>query len=164
MLRVRYAPGTEPWLPSADQVATLGRLLTAPAVAEIHPRASLSRLWAAQRPGRAIGACQVRAWARKAERDVFIFVDRSETPASVLWLLGHELGHLELRRAPLLELAVDVPQAPDYLTSDAAHEADPEEQACNAVGTAVLGLLTGRPRALDRLWWRRRVRALGICP
>lgn len=164
MLRIFYAACVEPWLPGADQVAAIGRLLTAPSRVDILPRAQLVQTWASQHPAQpTIEACQVRAWANKPSRRAWLFVDRSETRDSVLWLLGHELAHIELGLAPLLQAAVAAPHSADYLTSDAAHEAHPEERFANQVGAAVLGMLTGRRQALDRLWWRKRARTLAIC-
>jgi hypothetical protein len=52
------------------------------------------------------------------------------------------------------------PRPDDYLDDDEAHEAVAEEQLCNSEATLArqqLGLPA--PHALDRRWWRRRVRA-----
>lgn len=164
-LTLRYATGTEPWVPAVDQLALVDRLLRAPATVELLPRAALGATWARTHGGQAmpVPPCSIRAWASKATRNAYIFVDASETPTSVLWLLGHELAHLEITHAPLVELSVTVPRGPEYLATDEGHEADPEEQLCNRVGASLVELLTGKREMLDRRWWRRRAGTRGEC-
>lgn len=164
-LAVHFSEGTKRWLPSLEQLGLLDRLLRAPATVELLPRAKLAATWAQVHGGQALGVppCSIRAWANKETRNAYIFVDASETRDSVIWLMGHELAHLELRLAPLVELSVTVPRGPEYLATDEGHEADPEEQLVNQVGASVVELLTGRRQMLDRHWWRARARRMGAC-
>lgn len=156
-LHVRLYPGARPWLPSPQQLQTIDGLLTGPVEVELHPRASLAQVWRAVHHGEDLpgGPDSIRAWTSRDQ--VWIFVDRSETRRSALWLFGHELAHAELNRAPFLKLALAAPANPLYLVSDDAHEAAPEEQFANRAGATLLELLTGRGAALDRRWWRRRM-------
>ena len=160
-----FSRGVAAWWPTVEQVELLDRLLRAPATIALLPRAELAATWARVHGGQALGVppCSIRAWANKETRNAYIFIDASETRDSVIWLMGHELGHLELRRAPLVELSVTVPRGPEYLATDAGHEAAPEEQLVNQVGASVVELLTGRRQMLDRHWWRARARELGEC-
>lgn len=90
-----------------------------------------------------------------------LFVDPTETRASTLWLLLHELAHLEVGNAGLLRDAYrSIPKPPDYLHSDDAHESYPEEQLANLVATRMLVELGLPARPLDRRWWRQRVNRL----
>lgn len=157
-LQITVFPGTRRWLPELPQLQVIDQLLTGPARVELHRRADLTRIWREQHdaelPG---GPWSIRAWASGDQ--AFLFVDATETPRSTLWLLGHELAHVELNRAPLLKAAVAEARDPDYLISDDAHEASPEEQFANRAGATLLELLTGTRADLNRRWWRQRVQA-----
>lgn len=160
-LHVQVFPGTRPWLPALQHLQVIDRLLTGPAQVQLHRRADLTRVWreehGAELPG---GPWSIRAWST-GDR-AFIFVDPTETRQSTLWLFGHELAHVELNRAPLLKAAVAAPRDPDYLISDDAHEASPEEQLANRAGAMLLELLAGEREELDRRWWRQRVKARAL--
>ena len=90
---------------------------------------------------------------------VVLLSDATETPASLTWLLLHELAHVQVNNAPMLDKAFSsVPRPANYLTSDAAHERYPEEQMANLVADQLAPHFDSRP-GLNRIWWRRRVRS-----
>lgn len=135
----------------------LGRDVTV----EYHPRSAVGEVWARDHGGQTLPVkpYAFRAYARGNK--AVLFVDDTETRDSALWLLLHELAHLDLDNAPLVHRAYrSIPKAADYLRDDGAHEAHAEEQLANLVADQVAPALGGRP-GLDRLWWRRRVAALG---
>jgi hypothetical protein len=154
-------PGAERWAPDADVMQRLSCLLTRDVVVEIAPRAQVRAIWQRDHGGRPMpdyGPYAFRAYSRDGR--AVIFVDPTETQASTLWLLLHELAHLEVASARMLKSAYrSMPKPPGYMTNDAAHEAHPEEQLANLVATRTLAHLGLPPRQLDRLWWRRRVQA-----
>lgn len=163
LLQIRYAPGTEPWLPPQAVLDQISAWLAGPATLEIHPRAALPAVWAREHGGRPLNRdpWSFRAWAVKAQRRVFFFVDETETPQSVLWGLLHELGHLDLTGAGVVQAAVIYPRTASYMDTDEGHEADPEEQLVNWAALHLLGKLGYEPRTYDRHWWRQRVCQLG---
>ena len=127
------------------------------AVVEYHPRSAIRRVWASHHPGEPLPVPEnsFRAWSR-AGRAV-LFVDSSETYESALWLLLHELAHLDLVQSPMISRAYrSIAKPANYLSSDRAHESHPEEQLANIVATTVLGLIGYEPVQYDRLWWRSR--------
>lgn len=160
-IRVIAWPGTEPWLLHADQVRRLACLLSRDVTIEYVPRSQVAQVWARDHGGRPMPVAKYAFRAYSRGTKAVLFVDETETPASATWLLLHELGHIELPNANLLYSSFRyIPKPPGYLSSDEAHEAHPEEQLANQVATHTMPLL-GLPRkSLDRLWWRRRVRAL----
>ena len=159
-IRLRAGPGTEPWVPSADDLASLACALTSDVEVELHPRAKVASVWAQEHEGRVLPVDRYAFRAFSNGRRAVLFVDDSETRDSVLWLLVHELAHLELPQSRLLEEVYrNRERDPDYLRDDEAHEADLEEQFANRVADAMM-LRLGRPTGLDRRWWRARVRRM----
>jgi len=156
-LRIIVYPGAERWAPNEAAVDKLACLLSTSATVEYVPRAQLAQIWARDHGGTPppTNPYAFRAYSR-GNRTV-MFVDNTETPTSAMWLLLHELAHVNLSSAKLLCNAYRyMPRRADYLTSDAGHEAHPEEQLANQVATAMLPKL-GYPAAVcDRMWWRRR--------
>jgi len=153
-------PGAEPWAPRPDVVSRLSVLFPGEdAIVEILPRSMVERAWVTAHgnawpfPGRH----PFRAWAR--DQQVRIFVDGTETPESVTWLMLHELAHVALRRQPYLDLAYrSIPRPKGYVVDDEAHESYPEEQVANQVADAISAHF-GLPLGLNRHWWRERVEA-----
>lgn len=98
---------------------------------------------------------------------ICIFMDRAETPNSILWLLMHEFAHYNIRHTDMSPLGYFfalkrdewlkglgiTPQ--EYVDSvhlrnrDDLHEAEPEEVTVNNVATTIVG------ECYDRAWWRR---------
>ena len=136
----------------------LGEGLLGPQRVVIHPRSERDRAWGedhagAKAPG---GPYSFRAYTLGPVTR--IFVDNTETRASVGWLILHELAHAVVNRAPRLAAELrSRPHPANYATSDAAHEAVDEEQVANRVADLVAPRLGGRP-GLNRIWWRKRTR------
>lgn len=159
MLHVTYTPTAAPWLPAEELLTRVRDTLHLPAQVNLRPRSALAEEFLRQF-GRVPKPYALRAWARRDLGEAWVYVDATETPESALWLMLHELAHLELRGAGLLHAAVQAPRDEGYYETDAGHEADPEEQLANLVATSGLTLLLGRPIAPvpDRFWWRAQVR------
>lgn len=158
-LQIKAWPGTEPWVLTADQAKRLSCLLTRNLEVEYVPRNQVGQVWRRDHAGREmpVNLYAFRAYSRGNK--AVLFVDDTETQASATWLLLHELAHLELPSASLLYSAYrSIPKPPNYLTNDAAHESHPEEQLANHVATETMSKLGLPGKALDRLWWRQRVR------
>ena len=159
-LTIKAWPGAEPWMPSAQARQQLACLLSRGATVELVPRSNLPALWRRDFAGQAmLPTYSFRAYAR--DNRIVILVDRTETPASVLWLLGHELAHAELSNTKLLRAAYrSIPKDPDYMTDDQAHEANPEEQLANLVANRVCERAGFCEQGMDRHWWRDRVQRM----
>lgn len=116
-------------------------------------------IWSRDHGGRPLPVRKPYAFrAYSSNGRAVLFVDSTETRASTLWLLLHELAHLEIENAGLLRDAYrNIPKPADYLHSDDAHESHPEEQLANFVATRMLVDLGLPARSLDRRWWRQRV-------
>lgn len=155
-LRVFVVPGTEPWLPPKRDLRRLGRMLSRPARIEVWPRDRVAEAWALDHGGEPFPfeRYAFRAWSRDGKATVL--VDPTETRASVLWLMAHELAHLDLPASRLIRQAYRVPKSPGYFTSDVEHEAHPEEQLANRVATRTMLALGYPARSYDRPWWRQR--------
>lgn len=156
-LLIKAWPGAEPWMPSAADRQRLACLLSKAATVELVPRSSLPALWKRDFAGQApLPPYAFRAFAR-GDR-IAILVDETETPASVLWLLGHELAHAELSNTKLLRAAYrSIPKSTAYMTDDDTHEAHPEEQLANLVADRVCAQAGFCEQGMDRRWWRERV-------
>lgn len=154
-------PGAEPWAPSPEILNDLACRLTRDVRLELAPRSMLRQIWARDHGGRPLhirDPYAFRAYSRDGQ--AVVFVDRTETPASALWVLLHEIAHLEVPASNMLETAFrNHPRRSDYLTSDEGHEAHPEEQLANFVATRTLIEMGLPSQQLDRLWWRKRVAA-----
>ena len=155
-------PGTEPWLPTPEEARKLSSWVGGPVTVEYWPRSRAREAWERHHPGKTFQRepYSFRAWSNKKAKLAVLLVDELETRQSALWLLCHELGHLELNHAPLLRRAYKQKKKASYWTSDAGHEAHPEEQMANLVGTRTLARLGHPAVQLDRPWWRKRVRAM----
>lgn len=100
--------------------------------------------------GRPTTPYEFRAFTRGDESHVF--VDRTETPKSIAWLIAHELCHRMVNSSPTLSMAFDdaKPLALEA-SGDRFHEIDAEERFCDGIASRLLGYRQ------DRAWWRRRV-------
>lgn len=126
---------------------------------EVVPRPFVRQLWSRDMGVKPFpGYYAFRAYTR-GDR-VVLLSDAAETPQSLTWLLLHELAHVEVNRASLLDAALrSIPRPKDYLTSDEAHESWPEERLANLVADELSPRFGSRP-GLNRLWWRERVRSM----
>lgn len=147
--------GTEPWVPSPKITAHIAKVMKVPVQVEWIPRRAIRALWAQDFSGRPFpGDYAFRAYSRGSKTK--ILVDPTETADSALWLLLHELAHTQLAAAPMLEQAYrSVPRGMGYVTTDAGHEASPEEQLANLVADQWMRAM-GKPAGLNRTWWRAR--------
>lgn len=160
-------PGCEAWVPGPADVQAIARSIRRSVEIQIWPRSMVESVWNDAHPGRVYPRdwthYQFRAWANKKQGKTVIFVDESETPLSVLWLILHELCHLDLLGSRLLDAALDsLPRARDYHTSDSSHEKDLEERLCNFTATRQLQILGYPAWKLNRTWWRNRLWKMGI--
>ena len=143
-------------MPPARWFQFFGDALPGPQRVVFHPRTERERAWSEDHPGRKAPGHAYSFRAYTFGPVTRIFVDGTETPASAGWLLAHELAHALLNRVPSLAEALQHhPRPARYATSDAAHEAVPEEQVANRVADLVAIRLGGRP-GLNRHWWRAR--------
>lgn len=160
-IKLRVHPDARRWRPSSQDLRAMGQGLVQRSVTiRLLPRSKVKADWKKNldRGKPFPGYYAYRAYTRGTT--VTLFVDETETPESILWLLAHELAHVAVNGAPMLHEALrSIPKPRDYLTSDEAHEAYPEEQLANLVADQWMVILGSQP-GLDRLWWRKRVRRL----
>ncbi len=126
---------------------------------ELVPRSLVRKLWRRDMGSKPFpGTYAFRGYTRGNR--VVLLSDATETPASLTWLLLHELAHVQVNNAPMLDKAFSsIPLPAGYMTSDAAHERYPEEQMANLVADQLAPHFDSRP-GLNRIWWRRRVGSL----
>ena len=156
-LSIRVHPGAEPWAPDDAGVQRLACLLSRHVSVDVYHRSQLPGVWWAK-TGRKLTHAphSFRAWSNDGH--AVLLVDGTETPESIVWLLAHELAHIELGRSCLLRRAYrSIPKPAAYLDNDDAHEAYPEEGVANQVADQIAPLAGGRS-GLNRRWWRRRVK------
>jgi hypothetical protein len=124
---------------------------------ELVPRHLVRRLWSRDMGSKPFpGQYAFRGYTRGNR--IILLSDATETPASLTWLLLHELSHVQINNAPILDRALrSIPKPRDYLTSDVAHGQWPEEQLANRVADQLAPHFDSRP-GLNRIWWRRRTR------
>lgn len=155
-LTLRIQPGADAWAPSRERLAHVPAMLTAPSIVVYHPRAAGLRWRAQTDPTPGSSYYSFRAWTPTGQRISHILCDETETPESVVWATLHELTHQELPGLPYLARTFRTPKAPDYHTSDRAHEDRPEERLANYVAD-MLAPLCGIGTGYGRPWWRKRV-------
>jgi hypothetical protein len=141
-------------LPVWQKLAS-GPYLDKPVLVEVVPRSLVRELWARDMGSKPFpGAYAFRAYTRGCK--VVLLSDATETAQSLVWLLLHELAHVQVNDRPLLEEAFrSTPRPPGYVSNDEAHEAWPEERFANQMADALAPSFGSRP-GLNRLWWRTR--------
>ena len=154
-LSVTIRPGAAPWAPPTSWWRALGAGLPCPQRIIVQPRSERAAAWAIDHEGRTPpgGPYAFRAYTLGGVTRVF--VDDTETRASVGWLIVHELSHAFLNHEKVATALRAAPRPHDYATSDAAHERVVEEQVCNRVAD-ILAPRMGGKAGLGRLWWRKR--------
>lgn len=164
-LTVEIRPGAEAWVPPARWFRVIGENLPGPQRVVFHPRREREAAWAEDHKGRPAPGDAYSFRAYTLGPVTRIFVDDTETRASVGWVLLHELAHAVLNRFPRLAAELrSQPRPTDYATSDAAHEAVAEEQVANRVADLLAPPLGGRA-GLHRIWWRKRTPTrVGLSP
>lgn len=83
--------------------------------------------------------------------DSYVFVDGTETKASISFLIAHELTHRMVHDSPTLMLAFADARLPLAGHSDDFHQIDAEERFCDGIAGRLLGTWH------DRAWWRGRI-------
>jgi hypothetical protein len=149
-LRVVYHPNVYDWMPAPSWLASVGKMPPPGTVLEFirRPEHPLGKKY----PYRAVAQEQ-----RNGSTDIRIFVDETETPDSVKWLVLHELAHVLVTAQPTLaETLRSQPRPPGYPHDDDAHEAVLEEQLANTFADKHAPV-----PGLDRRWWRARTRSRG---
>jgi hypothetical protein len=93
-----------------------------------------------------------------------VYVDETETPESVKWLLLHEMAHATINRCTeAARIIRAAPKPKNYATDDNAHASVWEEQIANACANYLAPSMGTLPD-LDRFWWRKRVNNLQPIP
>jgi len=138
-------PQAKAWVPAPPQMAAMRRLFKdVQATVHIYPRSMANKIL-----GRHAEPYAFRGFTRGT--DSYLFVDPTETPRSIAWLMAHELSHRMVADTPTLKAAFtdarphDVDPAGDHF-----HDIDPEERFCDGIATNLLGYRQ------DREWWRAR--------
>ncbi len=144
-MRWNVHPEAIPWAPSPAQQKTIETAFPFPEVTvEILPRRQIG-----QRTGKILHPYAFRAVSRGNE--ALVFVDATETPRSIAWLIAHELAHHELRRHPGTRAWFERTRPLDLdPASDSFHDVDPEERYADGRATRLFG------QRFDRAWWRAR--------
>lgn len=138
-------PQAQAWIPRPPQMAALRRLFgKTKADVYIYPRSMANQML-----GRHAEPYAFRGFTRGT--DSYLFVDPTETPDSIAWLMAHELCHRMVADTPTLKAAFHeaTPHELDR-AGDPFHEIDPEERFCDGIATNLLGYRQ------DREWWRAR--------
>ncbi len=145
-LRVVYHPNVYDWMPTPSWLAWLGQKAPAGTVLEFirRPEHPLGKKY----PYRAVAQQRVGGGT-----DIRVYVDETETPDSIKWLVLHELAHVLVTAEPTLaETLRSQPRPRGYPHDDDAHEAVLEEQVANTFADKLAPV-----PGLDRRWWRQRV-------
>ena len=154
--------GAEAWAPDSRFMDRVGTWAWPGVQIHIHPRNDIKRIF--RRDNRwehfPKKPFPFRAWNVSDKDTIRIFVDETETPESVKWMVLHELGHSIVGHTPELRKMRKFPKPANYATSDEAHASVPEEQWCNAFADRQAHAHGTRP-GLDRVWWRKRLEARG---
>ena len=81
----------------------------------------------------------------------YVFVDPTETPDSVAWIIAHELSHQLVDEHPEVARMLDQAKTSEaHPASDRFHELDAEERLADGYATRLVG------KRYDRSWWRKR--------
>ncbi len=138
-------PAAKAWAPRPPQMEALRRLFgKTKADVHIYPRSMANQIL-----GRHAAPYAFRGFTRGT--DSYLFVDSTETPESIAWLMAHELCHRMVAETPTMKSAF-TEAAPHDLdpAGDSFHDIDPEERFCDGIATNLLGYRQ------DREWWRKR--------
>lgn len=144
------------WCPSNEIIDKLGALFTKEVRVEFYPRYLVGKVWSMDHCDKPYEKDYYAFRAYAGKDYCKIFVDETETGESVLWVLLHELAHIALADNKYLFRGYRNLTAPDYFSSDEAHEADPEEQMANAIAKSWMEMLGFGRVEYPRFWWRQR--------
>jgi len=138
-------PDAAAWVPSRAIVDKLKREFPYPWVT--------LRIWPRRMVGQVTGKVGLPSHAfraRSIENVADVFVDPTETKASISWLMAHELAHHQLKTTPALLSLMDSVRPDLPKAGDAFHDYDTQESWCDNRATEIFG------DRLDREWWRAR--------
>lgn len=144
MFQLAVHPEARPWVPKKPYLDQITSFFTSGNIS-LWPRHMAESVI-----GRPTKPYEFRAFSRG--KDGHIFVDETETPQSIAWLMAHELCHQMVDDSPTLTAAFEDARPLDMKpASDAFHFVDSEERFCDGIATRLLGYRK------DRAWWRERV-------
>ena len=158
-LKIIAHPETYSWMPSRDIIEKIGSFLHRPMCIRMFPRNMVFEVYDSEHPNPLPEEDYYKFRAYTSGSKATTFVDDTETPESALWVILHELAHMDMKASPYLLKAYTLATPPDYNESDEAHERDPEEQMANLVATKWLGQCGCKEVEYARPWWRARVDA-----
>jgi hypothetical protein len=126
--------------------------------AYLHQRCNARLVWEMLFPDELYsGDYTFRAFSIPNAREIHIFVDCTETPDSVLWIILHELAHVDVDTSIFATAFRSTRRARNYATSDKVHEANNEEKLANFVADSIMENVLGIKGGYNRTWWRARV-------
>jgi hypothetical protein len=154
MFQLHVHPEAQAWVPHEPYMVKLNKFFSDPQIpmkVTLWPRRLVDEVI-----GRPTKPYEFRAFTRGKESHVF--VDETETPQSIAWLIAHELVHRMVDSSPTLSAAFADSRPVDMdPAGDEFHEVDAQERFCDGIATRLLGYRQ------DRAWWRRRIpRALSL--
>lgn len=158
-LKIIAHPDACNWMPSQEVIRKLGHFLHKPMCIRIFPRDMVFEVYNSEHPCPLNPEDYYKFRAYTSGSKATVFVDDTETKESALWVILHELAHMDMKASPYLFKAYCLATPPDYNESDEAHERDPEEKMANLVATKWLGQCGCEEVEYARPWWRARVNA-----
>jgi len=146
MFQLHVHPEARGWIPRKTQLDQLKSFFSDPNLSvKLWPRHMASQIL-----GRPTKPYEFRAFTRDDESHVF--VDPTETPESIAWLIGHELCHRLIDQNETLSNAFADARPLDIdPAGDTFHEIDSAERFCDGIATRLLGYRQ------DRTWWRKQI-------
>jgi hypothetical protein len=148
-MQVFIHPEAKQWTPSEKDMEKISSFF-----GERLPESRLY-LWPRRLIGSVTGKTDAAPYSFRAVtrgNDSNVFVDPTETKASVAFLSSHELTHQLVGMNPMLRAAfqdarpIGIPHH-----SDLFHLVDTEERFCDGIASQLMGTF------YDRAWWRKRV-------
>ncbi len=141
-------PGARSWVPPTNTIVRLrDRFPIAGHQVHMWPRAMVAQI-----RGRPETPYAFRAYT--SGTDSHIFVDDTETPTSIVWLIAHELTHRLVNEHPQVARMLDQARPADLdPRGDRFHQVSAEERLADGYATRLAGA------RLDRDWWRQRAPA-----
>lgn len=140
------------WLPRESDLSKImayfGKRLPSDSRVKIWPRSLIDEVMK-----RRTEPYSFRAVTRGNVSDVF--VDETETPESIAFLIAHELTHQLVNNSPTVKSAFEEAKDPSMdKKSDEFHNCDAEERFCDGIAKGILGTW------YDRAWWRNNTESI----
>jgi hypothetical protein len=148
MFRLLIHKEAQPWKPTEREISMLKQAFDLPnSTLRIIPRRLIPQFHPQTTDP---FAYEFRAFTRGPNS--YVFVDGTENPHSIAWLMAHELCHVEIGENDYLREKFDSLSPPGLdPRSDKFHELDPEEKVCDQRANNLFGT------RFDRFWWRNEV-------